>query len=139
VSSDSPRGRPALRRLRGEYAVCRLPAGHPVDPPAAGFFSLTRTARETSIVCAESNAPAGARVEPGWSLVEVEGPLAFEEIGILSALARPLAEASVPIFVVSTYDTDYLMIKKCDWSAAHGALEAAGFRLADPTPGTAGD
>ncbi len=121
--------RPDLRALAGVYAVCRLPPGREAASDGGGFFSLTRTPAETSIVCREGDAPAGAEVEGGWRLLAVEGPLAFSEVGVLAALATPLAEAGVPIFVVSTFDTDYLMVKQERWPAARRALAAAGFRL----------
>lgn len=123
---------PRLRPLDGRFAVCRLPPRYDVGAAlaasaAGGFFSLTRTPTETSIVCREEEAPEGAEVEGGWRLIEVEGPLAFDTIGVVAALAEPLAAAAVSIFVTSTYDTDYLMVKEDRWPAARTSLEAAGF------------
>ena len=135
MSADTASRRLRLRLIDGAYAVCRLPPGSPVEPPGeGGFFSLTRTADETSVVCRQRDAPAGAEVETGWSLLAVEGPLAFSEVGILAALAAPLAAAEVPIFVVSTFDTDYLMVREESWPAARAALESAGFPIATPGP-----
>lgn len=127
MSAGGSGARPRLRPLAGTWAVCRLPAGTAVEPRGEGFFSITRTAAETSVVCRAADAPAGARVEKGWRLLEVEGPLAFSEIGVLAALAAPLAAAAVPIFVVSTFDTDYLLVPEKRWTAARAALEAAGY------------
>lgn len=77
-----------------------------------GFFSITKTQDELSIVCAEGNVPLGAKVEKGWSCLKVEGPLDFGMTGVLNSLTKPLAEAKISIFAISTYDTDYLMVKK---------------------------
>ena len=129
MSADSGKGRPGLRLHPGAYAVCRLPPGSAVDEPDGGFFSLTRTAAETSVVCREEEAPAGAEVESGWRLLEVAGPLDFSQIGVLAGLATPLAQAAVSIFVLSTFDTDYLLIKDAQWPAARRALEVSGHRL----------
>ena len=123
--------KPDLRILPRGYAVCRLPPDRTVAVPiSAAFFSVTRTADETSVVCAEEDAPAGAEIEPGWRLLKIEGPLDFSEIGILATLSRPLAAAGVSIFVVSTWDTDYLMVRKEQWPMARDALLADGYQLA---------
>ena len=66
------------------------------------------------------------KVEEGWRIIKVEGPLDFSLLGILSRLATTLCEAGVSIFVISTYDTDYLMVKEKDLEAAVGALKSAG-------------
>ena len=122
--------KPILRFLPGRYAVCRLPPETQLREPANGaFFSLTRTADEISIVCREEHVPAGAESEPGWHLLQVEGPLAFSEIGVLAGLAGPLAAAAISIFVVSTWATDYLMVRDRDSDQARRALLAAGYRF----------
>ena len=74
----------------------------------------------------EDLAPGEATVEPGWSGLVVEGPLDFSQTGILSAIAGPLARAGIPIFAVSTYDTDYVFMKTDRYSDAISALESAG-------------
>ena|SRR5579872_6854793 len=76
------------------------------------FFSITKTQDELSVVCAEERVPQGVKVEKGWRCLKVEGPLDFGLTGILSSLAHPLAEAKISIFAISTFDTDYIMIKK---------------------------
>ncbi len=70
--------------------------------------------------------PAGATAETGWRCLQVEGPLAFEMTGVLAALSAPLARAEIPIFVVSTYDTDYLLVKAVDLDSACDALRDEG-------------
>jgi hypothetical protein len=122
--------------LPGSYAVCRLSLGEPMlgepMPDAAlpgDFVSVTRTRDEVSVVCHEQQAPAGANVEAGWRCLKVEGPLDFALTGVLAALAAPLAEAGVSIFAVSTYDTDYLLVKAEALERAVAALETAGHRV----------
>lgn len=114
--------------LPGEYSVCRYPAGRAVSVPAlpAGqFWSLTSTAEEVSLVC-RSEYAASSRVESGWRLFMVEGPLDFGLVGVLAALSAVLAAAEISIFVVSTFDTDYLMVKSEKIEEAKRVLAAAG-------------
>lgn len=116
-----------LALLEGHFAVCRL-APDAALPPR--FFSATRTAEELSVVCLEEDAPPTARQESGWSCLRVEGPLDFALTGILASLAVPLAEAGVSIFAISTFDTDYLLVKTASLSTALEALRAAGHEIA---------
>ena len=81
------------------------------------------------MVCPEENVPAAVRHQAGWRALAVRGPLAFELTGVLASLASPLAEAGVPIFALSTFDTDYLLVPGERLEAALAALEAAGHRL----------
>jgi hypothetical protein len=117
-----------LQLLDDSYAVCRMEPGQEVSLPrdASSMFSLTRTPAELSLVCAEQLAPEGAVVEAGWSAMVVEGPLDFSLTGILASIADPLAEAEISIFALSTYDTDYVLIKSDQCDAALRILEAAG-------------
>lgn len=118
-----------LKLLPGRFAVCRLEAGASLPPWAhgEGFSSVTQTAAELSIVCREERVPAaGVRCETGWRVFEVEGPLPFEATGVLASIAAPLAAAEIPIFAISTFDTDYLLVKEADRSRAAGALTACG-------------
>ena len=81
------------------------------------------------MVCPERRVPEGVRRQGGWRCLAVRGPLPFELTGVLASLASPLAAAAVPIFAVSTFDTDYLLIPGDDLEAAVAALDAAGHRL----------
>ena len=108
-----------LTVLPGDFSVWRLASDAPlpaVDP--VSFLSVTRTEDELSIVSASSDVPADATAETGWRCLKVEGPQAFEMTGILVALSTPLAAAEIPIFVISTYDTDYLLVKAVDFDRA---------------------
>jgi len=134
-------GRPlALSVLPGSYAVCRLPAGD--EPPGwatirqAGtesFLSITRTSDELSIVCRQELVPGGSRSEPGWRCLKVQGPFAFTEVGIVASIASALAREGISLFVVSTYDTDYLLVKAGTLDSAVMALSREGHEV---VPGT---
>ncbi len=125
---------PAWKRLfwvSGSFAVCRLPtdAPLPVFPVGGALYSATRTDRELSIVCDEAAAPAGAICEAGWRALRLAGPIPFTVTGVIAAVSAPLARARLPMFAVSTYDTDYVLVRACDAQAAREALESDGFRI----------
>ena len=117
-----------LRRLPEQSAVCRMDPARTLSVPAnrGGFYCITRTSEELSVVCIEDLAPNDATVERGWSGLVVAGPLDFSLTGILSAIAEPLASAGIPIFAVSTYDTDYVFVKTDRCTDAIAALKSAG-------------
>lgn len=119
-----------LRLLEGRFAVCRLASDDmlPARTAEVDFLSVTRTAEEVSVVCLESQAPAG-RIETGWRCLEVQGPLPFDQVGVLASLAQPLADAGVSIFAISTFDTDYLLIKEAQLEEALASLRDAGHRV----------
>jgi hypothetical protein len=121
---------PALRFsvVPGTFAVLRLPpdAEIPAAVRASPFHSVTRTPSELSVVCEECTAPSGARAESGWALLALEGPFPFELTGILASVLGPLAGAGVAIFALSTFDTDYVLVKEERLADALAALAAAG-------------
>ena len=88
----------------------------------SGFCSVTRTLDELSVVCLEDIVPEGVRCEKGWRALKLEGPFEFSEVGVLASVAGPLAEAGVSIFAVSTFDTDYVLVKDEQLESAVGAL-----------------
>lgn len=114
--------------LPEKYAVARLSPGSPL--PAWGsrgpFFSITATAEELSIICEEANVPAECTASRGWRCLLLRGPLAFTEIGIAAAFTATLAAADVSVLVVSTYDTDAVLVRAADLDRAAGALRTAG-------------
>ncbi len=117
----------------GEYTVARLAPDAEVP---AGLFeltgvlvSVTRTPDEVSVIAPSSFALAGDTAEKGWRLLTVRGPLEFTLTGIMAALAGELAAAGVPLFALSTYDTDHLLVKQADLERAVVALRAAGHEL----------
>lgn len=110
------------------YAICRLEPQAEVPQWASGksFLTISRTKAELSIVCEEARVPAEVHAERGRRLMQVAGTLAFSLTGILAAIAVPLAEAHISIFGVSTYDTDYVLVKDTDMEHAISVLETAG-------------
>lgn len=122
-----------LHVLPERYAICRLgpDVAVPVWATNAAFFSITRTSDELSLVLPEAHVPDEVQAERGWRCLRVQGPLDFSETGILAALAAPLAAASVSIFALSTFDTDYLLVPEMQFHPAQHALRAAGHVVED--------
>ena len=112
--------------MPGVPAVVRLGPRAKVPTRLTGFHSITRTDKELSIVCRQDLAPRGGRSEKGFRCLEVSGPLPFEATGVLASLALPLARARIPILAISTFDTDYVLVREERLSAAVRALERAG-------------
>ena len=102
-----------LSVLPDTYAICRLDPDAPVPDWACGgpFCSVTRTQEELSIVCSDANVPAEIRADRGWGIIQVRGPLDLKQVGVLASLSKPLADAGISVFAVSTYDTDYLLVR----------------------------
>jgi hypothetical protein len=126
-----------LRVLPGALAVARLDPGAPAPAWAsapAALRSVVRTETELSVVCADGAVPPGVRAERGFRALAVAGPLDFGLTGVLAALAVPLAEAGVPIFAVSTYDTDFALVPAARLHDAVGALRAAGHHVDGGAP-----
>jgi hypothetical protein len=117
-----------FRLLPERLAVCRLGADSPLPAWAleGSFFSVVRTSDELSIVCEEQRVPDGVCAEKGWTAVKLEGPFPFLLTGVLAAFLEPLAQAKIPVFAISTFDTDYVLIKQEDAARAVEALAAAG-------------
>src|SRR6202521_857310 len=120
-----------LSLLPERFAISRLAADSPIPDWATQgpFYSVTRTGDELSIVTELSRVPVGVQSQPGWRVLKVHGPFVFSEIGVLSALATPLAEAKISLFAISTFDTDYLLVASETLSAAITALERAGHTI----------
>jgi hypothetical protein len=126
----------------GTYAVCRMPASAAL-PAWAGkaFVSITRTIDELSIVCEERRIPADVedgiefQLERGWVLLKLHGPFPLDAIGVLASVTKPLAEATISLFALSTYDTDYVLVKRTHAKQAIAALTLAGHKLVEPTSG----
>lgn len=123
----------SLLAVDGTFAICRLDPHEPVPACATScpVWSVTRTADELSIVCAESAVPNGVPCERGWRCLRVAGPIPFSAIGVLASLTAPLAGADVSIFAISTFDTDYLLVKAVDYERAVSVLRKAGHTAAE--------
>jgi hypothetical protein len=120
-----------LRLLPEQFAICKLAAEAEVPAWAAGgsFSSATRTPTELTIICDQSRVPDDITAERGWKFLGVEGPISFEAIGVIAALALPLARARVSIIVVASCVTDYIVVPAAHLATARAALEAAGHTI----------
>jgi hypothetical protein len=129
-----------LTLLSDVLAVCRLPAGSAAPRWLDGeaFASVTRTPDETSVVCRAAVVPDGVRAEAGWRALRVAGPLDFALVGVLRSLLAPLADAGVSVFALSTFDTDYVLVREAALDAALAALARGGHRVAPPRVRAAG-
>lgn len=118
-----------LQIIPGQFAVCKIPDASQVNFDD-DFYFLSRTDEELSLVCREASVPGSrTEIETGWSMFRVAGVLDFSLTGILSGLSAALAEAKVGIFAVSTYNTDYILVKTDDLPRAIEALRAAGHTM----------
>ena len=119
-----------LRRLTDVFSVCRLSPKSALPAYSSdGFFSLTRTSEEVSVVCREQDAPPDCVQERGWRGIQVVGPIPFTMVGVLHSLTAPIAQAGISLFAISTYDTDYLLVKVQDFERAIQVLKAAGHEI----------
>lgn len=119
-----------LSILPDTFAICRLEPGASVPTWTRGdVVSLTRTHDELSIVCAQANVPAEIKCERNWRALKVKGQLDFALTGILASIATPLADAGISIFALSTFDTDYVLIKQDALQQAINVLQAAGHQI----------
>jgi uncharacterized protein len=120
-----------LSAVEGRYAIAKFPSDAPI-PAWAGdspFFSVTRTLEELSVVAAETSVPHALNASRGWRMFKVHGPFAFDEFGVVAALANPLARVGLGIFVISTFDTDYLLVQQEEIPVAVETLEHAGHKI----------
>ena len=113
------------------FAICWInpDATIPQWALGRGFASITRTQEELSIVCDQVNVPEGTRYEADWRCLKVEGPLNFDITGVLASMAMPLAGADVSVFAISTFDTDYLLVRETKTKKAIDVLSQEGHRI----------
>jgi hypothetical protein len=127
----------SLRVLPGSFAVARLDANDPLPGWAAlgepgrsmPLLSVTRTQGELSIVCRETLVPVAIRAERGFVAFAITGTLDFSLVGILASLLEPLRQSDVAVLALSTFDTDYLLVRYHDLDRAVAALRSAGFEV----------
>jgi hypothetical protein len=136
-SGSRPHARALTLRVQpGELAVVRLPPDAHVPPwafsPAPGvLWSMTRTDEELSLVRGAEAVPSDARAERGWRALRIAGVIDFALTGILASVLGPLGEAAISIFAVSTFDTDYILVREQALAAAIDVLRAAGHDVQD--------
>ena len=118
-----------LQVVEGEFTVSKVSGMHEVNLAAPWLF-IGRTDAETSVVCLSAHAPVHCLArEDGWRAFRVAGQMDFGLTGVLAGLATVLAQASVSIFALSTFDTDYILVKKGNLSKALEALASAGHEV----------
>ena len=118
--------------LAGHYAVCRLNPDAPVPTWAKGpFVSVTATRDELSVVCPAERVPDGVQAERGWRVLQLVGPFAFDEVGVMASVAAPLAQAGISLLAMATYDTDYVLVREGACERAIATLRAAGHTPVD--------
>ena len=121
-----------LQILPDNFAIWQLPPNAPLPKiDDSSFWSVTRTPEELSVVSIAKHAPSDARKESVWRCIGVKGPLEFELTGILASLSAPLAEAGISIFAISSFNTDYLLVKAEQLELSCRALELAGYTFTD--------
>lgn len=120
-----------LSLLTGRFAVCRLEKSSPIPDwlKESTFCSISRTYDELSFVCSQESIPECIRCDRDWRCFQVEGPIPFGTTGVIASLTAPLAGRGIPVFVFSTYDTDYIMVKDAELDRAKAELEAAGHHI----------
>jgi hypothetical protein len=120
-----------LSVLDGSFAICRLDGAAPIPDWSlrGSFYAVVRTADELSVVCPQVDVPRGTTCDGGWRCLKVNGPLDLSLVGVLSSLATPLARAGISVFAVSTYDTDYLMVRAWELARCILVLSQAGHQV----------
>lgn len=114
----------AMKLLKEKFGVCKLDKDELIPGwiKNSQFYSITKTADELSIVCSQASIPREIKCEKDWRILKVEGPLDFSLVGILSSITKILAQKEISIFAISTYDTDYILVKNKDIDNAVNAL-----------------
>lgn len=120
-----------LTELAGDYGIARLSPGAAVPGWAdgGGLVNIARTADELSVLCLAGRIPADVRRDTGWTAFKFEGPFDFAEHGILLSVIAPISGAGIGVFVISTFDTDYLLVKAAKVARVRELLAEAGHRL----------
>ncbi len=113
-----------IKLLKEKFGVCRLNAEESIPEwgKKSSFYSITKTVDELSIVCSEDCVPMDIKCEKDWRVLKVQGTLDFSLIGIISSISTILAQEKISIFAISTYDTDYILVKNNDIDKAINAL-----------------
>ncbi len=120
-----------MKLLDEKYGVCRMDSLEKIPERAfkSDLYSITKTIDKFSIVCWQENIPGHIKCEKDWRILKVEGPLDFSLIGILSSISTMLAKQKISIFVISTFDTDYILVKERDLKGSIDSLQAQGHNI----------
>lgn len=122
-----------LEHLEGRYSICRLDAAARLpglfERSVGRLVAAVRTDSELSLVCPDELAPPGSRVSADWAAMRIKGKLEHDLVGVLSSISAAIASAGVPLFAVSTFDTDYLLVPGVRFTEAADALAEAGYAV----------
>ena len=120
-----------IKKIRSDFSVCKVTDYSLVNLNAAYVFT-GKTDGEKSLVCATSDVPPNVlQRDDGWKAFRIQGVLDFSLIGILARIAGILANHGIPIFAISTYDTDYILVKQEHFQRASDALERSGYKMVE--------
>ena len=118
-----------LKKIEGRLTVCKLKSTADIDLNH-DFYFIGRTDEEISLVCKTEDTPAETLVrDDGWRAFRIQGTLDFSMIGVLSKISSILAANKIGIFAVSTYNTDYILVKEDDFDASLMALQENGYTV----------
>lgn len=114
-----------LKILNDLYAICRLNSDDDIPEwiNKKAFYSITKTSEELSILCLQENIPAEIKCEKDWKILKIDSKLDFSIVGVISELSKILAQNNISIFVISTFDTDYICVKEKDLCLTTEVLE----------------
>jgi hypothetical protein len=121
----------SLRVLNGVFSIAQMPPGSLTPTWLKGneLFASISTPDEVSIVCDQSFVPENVIAEKGWKAIMIQGPLDFSLVGVMAELSQVLAVAGISIFALSTYNTDYVLVRENDLDSAVTALRRSGFTI----------
>jgi uncharacterized protein len=121
--------------LKGDYSIYRLKKDSAIPSwvSESDFCSVTRTKEELSIICKDAGIKADIdiRTDRSWRILKINGPLDLSLIGIIADISNLLKDNKIPVFTISTYDTDYILIKFQYLSETISVLRNAGYKIID--------
>jgi len=120
-----------LSLLKDKYGICTLPNNAPIPDWALtqSLASITRTEKELTIVCRREILPSQYQSDLNWRCFKIDGSFDLNQIGVISSISSPLADAGISIYVISTYDTDYFLIQEQDLEKTISVLSSSGHAI----------
>jgi hypothetical protein len=120
-----------LSSIEGDFSIFQIDPtfGIPEWALKGDFFSITQTTDELSIICDDKIIPEKINREKDWRILKIEGPFAFDEIGILNAITTPLAREKISLLTISTFNTDYILIQNSHFRRAVDILKNDGHQV----------
>ncbi len=120
-----------LKVIPGKYGVFRFPADAsiPQEVISCNMVSITRSERELTIVCEEGMLPAADKSDLGWVAIQIDCSFTLDATGVIASVSEPLAEAKISLYLISTFDTDYILVKESVLEGALEQLSKAGHRV----------